>query len=154
MSENYYQNLPKKRTGAGALFFNENNEILIVKPSYKDHWSIPGGVVEENESPRNGCVREVKEEVGLGVDNLKFLGVDYTSSMDENGESLLFMFFGGVLTAKQINNIKIAKEEINEYKFLPLEKALALLSEKLRKRIPKCLSALKNGTALYLEDAK
>lgn len=79
MSENYYKNLPKKRMGAGALFFNENNEMLVVKPTYKDHWSIPGGVVEENESPRIACIREVKEEIGLEIRELKFLCVDWTS---------------------------------------------------------------------------
>lgn len=154
MSKNYYQNLPKKRMGAGALFFNQDNDILIIKPSYKDHWSILGGVVEENESPRVSCVREIKEEIGLEIKDLKFLCVDWTSSVEGKGESLQFIFFGGVLTVEQISNIKLAEEEISEYKFLPLEKALPFLSEKLRERIPRCVEALKNGTALYLEDAK
>lgn len=35
MTENdYYKNLPKKRMGAGALLFNKNDELLIVKPTY------------------------------------------------------------------------------------------------------------------------
>lgn len=32
--------------------------------------------------------------------------------------------------------------------------ALPLLNEKLRRRLPKCLDALKNNTAVYLEDGK
>ena len=39
----YYKNLPRKRMGSGALFFNSKDEALIVKPNYKDHWEIPGG---------------------------------------------------------------------------------------------------------------
>ncbi len=37
MKNEYYKRLPKKRMAAGCLFFNEEEEILIVKPSYKDH---------------------------------------------------------------------------------------------------------------------
>ena len=152
MSENYYKTLPKKRMGVGALILNEKDELLIVKPSYKDHWSVPGGVVDEGESPRNACVREVKEEIGLDIENPKFLCVDWTSPTPEKGESLQFIFFGGVLQQEQINKIKLQADEIGEYQFMTLEKALPLLSEKLGRRIPKCLGAMKNKTALYLED--
>jgi ADP-ribose pyrophosphatase YjhB (NUDIX family) len=152
--ENYYQTLPKKRMGVGALILNERNELLIIKPSYKDHWSTPGGTVDENESPRNACIREVKEEVGLEIKDPKFLCVDWSSPSGEKGESLQFIFFGGVLSEEQVKNIKLAPREISEHKFLPLDEALPLLSEKLRRRIPDCLDALKNNTALYLEDAQ
>lgn len=70
MSEEYYKTLPKKRMAVGVLFFNSNNELLIVKPSYKSGWSIPGGVIEQDESPRMGFIREVKEEIGLDVEPL------------------------------------------------------------------------------------
>lgn len=153
MSENYYKTLPKKRMGVGALILNESNELLIVKPSYKDHWSVPGGVVDENEPPRSACIREVKEEIGLDIESPKFLCVDWTPPRDEKGEDLQFTFFGGVLKPEQIKKIKLAPEEISEYQFLPVGKALPLLNENLERRIPKCLEALKNKTAIYLEDA-
>jgi len=34
-------------------------------------------VVDENESPRQGCIREVKEEMGLDIDIKRFLCVSY-----------------------------------------------------------------------------
>ena len=58
-NKNYYQRFSKKRIGAGVLLFNENNELLIVKPIYKNYWSIPGGVIDKNETPKNGCIREM-----------------------------------------------------------------------------------------------
>ncbi len=33
-----YEQLPKKRMAAGALFLNERQEILIVKPAYREFW--------------------------------------------------------------------------------------------------------------------
>src|SRR3989344_2258133 len=103
--KDYDQKLPRKRIGAGALIFNEKGEILVVKPSYKDRWSIPGGVVEKNESPRNACIRETKEEVGITLTNLRFLCVDYTQSTHEKSESLQFIFYGEKLSPKQITEI-------------------------------------------------
>lgn len=60
-----YKNLPKKRMAAGCLFLNDKKELLILKPSYRETWNIPGGVIEENESPLAACKREIKEELGI-----------------------------------------------------------------------------------------
>lgn len=121
---------------------------------YKDHWSIPGGVIAENESPRNACIREAKEEIDLNIEKPKFLCVDYTLPTPEKGESLQFIFFGGVLKREQIKEIHLAPDEISEYQFLPIDRALPFLSEKLKHRIQKCFEAMKNKTAIYLEDEK
>lgn len=42
----FYNSLLKKQIAAGVLFFDNKGELLIVKPSYKNHWSVPGGVIE------------------------------------------------------------------------------------------------------------
>ena len=65
--------------GAGCLLFNSEDEILIVKPTYKDYWTLPGGVVEQNESPRDACMREVKEEIGIEIVPKRLVCIDYTS---------------------------------------------------------------------------
>lgn len=140
--------------GAGALILNGKDEILIVKLSYKDRWSIAGGVVEENESPRRACIREIKEEIGIDLKDVKFLCMEYVPSVDEKGESLQFVFFGGRLDENEIKNIKLDGKEIVEYRFVKTTEALPLLNEKLRTRLPKCLDALKNNTAIYLEDGE
>ncbi|WP_230511641.1 NUDIX domain-containing protein [Salinispora arenicola] len=49
------------RVAAGALFLNNEGHVLLVHPSYKKHWDIPGGYVEPGESPRAACIREVEE---------------------------------------------------------------------------------------------
>ena len=36
--------------------------------SYPLYWDIPGGMVEEEELPRDAAIRETKEEVGLDVE--------------------------------------------------------------------------------------
>ena len=154
MENQYYKELPKKRMGVGVLFLNEKNEILIIKPSYKDHWSVPGGVVDKNESPRRACIREVKEELGLDIGSLEFLCVDYVSTIPEKSENLQFIFFGGKLGSSQIAAIKLPPDEIAEHKFVSIDEALPLLSEKLSKRVSQCLTTPKRKTGLYLEDSQ
>ena len=50
---------------------------IILKPTYKNHWLLPGGVVEANESPRQACIREVKEETDIDCQLTRLLCIDY-----------------------------------------------------------------------------
>ena len=153
----YLANLPKKRMGAGALIFNQEGELLLVKPSYKNHWSIPGGVVEKDESPKNACLREIEEEIGIKLSSLKFLCVDYIKTNSEKDENLQFIFYGGVLDTSQIKDMRLDKKEISEYCFADTTKAPNLLGSQTRslvKRLPKCLEVIKNKSPIYLEDGE
>lgn len=154
--QTYAKGLSTKRMGTGALLFNDRNELLIVKPSYKDHWSIPGGVVDTDESPRAACIREVQEEVGMTLTTCDFVCVDYVP-VGEKDECLQFIFWGGTIDKKAINSISIDHDEISEYRFATLDDAPALLgglSRGLVKRLPVCLEAIDKKTGVYLEDGQ
>ncbi|HAO64380.1 TPA: NUDIX hydrolase, partial [Candidatus Taylorbacteria bacterium] len=88
----YYAQLPKKQTGTAVLFFNSKSELLIVKPNYKEGWLVPGGAIEDRESPLQGAIREVKEEIGLDIPELKLIGVYYRTGNEIFGDSLKFIF--------------------------------------------------------------
>lgn len=155
MGNDFYNNLPKKRMGAGMLLLNEKGEILLVKPSYREHWSIPGGGVEEGESPREACIREVREETGLEIVNIKFLVVGYNPEEGEKTESLQFIFYGGVLNSN--DKVKVDGKEITEYKFATIGEAVKLLGGEKRalaNALPKCLTSLKENLPVYLEKGK
>ena len=94
--QQYLASLPRKIMGAGCLLFNSDDKILIVKPTYKDYWTLPGGVVEQNESPRDACMGEVKEEIGIEIVPERLLCIDYTSIEKKDVESLQFIFLGAV----------------------------------------------------------
>ena len=60
---------PELPVSAGAILLDEQGRLLILKPTYKSGWTIPGGVMEaDGESPWDACRREVLEETGLEVD--------------------------------------------------------------------------------------
>ena len=44
---------------------DSRGRVLVVEPTYKTSWELPGGSVEADESPRDACAREVEEELGL-----------------------------------------------------------------------------------------
>ena len=114
---NYYKNLPRKYTAAGVLLLNKENKILLVSPTYKDRWEIPGGLIEENESLKAAAEREIKEELGLELNISELLCVDYVADYQGKGDNLQFIFYGGVLSAEQINSIKLPATELSEFRF-------------------------------------
>ena len=60
--------LPAIPVSAGALIFDQAGRLLILKPTYKTGWTIPGGVMEaDGETPWDACRREVLEECGIEV---------------------------------------------------------------------------------------
>ena len=88
------------RVAAGALFFDDQGRVLLVHPTYKDTWDIPGGYVERGESPAAACRRELKEELGIDRAPLRLISVDWAPS-DREGDKLLFLFDCGILGADE-----------------------------------------------------
>lgn len=148
----YLNRLPKKRMGAGCLFFNREGKMLILKPTYKNHWLLPGGVIEANESPRQACIREVKEETDIDCQPTRLLCVDYVSDRSHKVESVQFVFLGGIITHEA--QINLPEEEISTYQFLEPLAALSMLGVPSQRRLKQCLTHLDRQTIIYLENGK
>lgn len=150
----FYTTLPKKRVAAAALFFNKQRQMLIVKPVYQDHWLLPGGVVEQDESPRQACMREIEEELGLHMIIRTLLCVDYKARQGAKEEGFEFVFFGGILDEEMIAHIHLQAEELGEARFVDTAEARHVLNPRSAKRLPFALKALEEGTTVYLENGQ
>jgi 8-oxo-dGTP pyrophosphatase MutT (NUDIX family) len=139
---------------AGALFFDEAGRLLVVEPTYKPNWEIPGGAVELNESPLAACQREVKEELGLEQPLHRLLCVDYLRESMDKTEALVFIFLGGTLTEAEIQAIRLPADELRRFSFLEPEMAYGRLSPRLSRRVQQCLIALDKGQTIYLEEQR
>ena len=77
----------------GVLIYNDNGEIFLTRSSkWGDHWQIPGGHVELGETEIETARREILEETGLEIDNLKFEGAQECIYPEQFEKKVHFIF--------------------------------------------------------------
>jgi len=101
--------------GAFGIIFDEQKRILLVHRRDYDLWNLPGGGLEDFESPTNAVKREVKEETGLEVEIFRLLGV-YNK---KNKNSMAFTFLCKVVGGKITLNDEAERIEYFEIDKLP-----------------------------------
>jgi ADP-ribose pyrophosphatase YjhB (NUDIX family) len=138
---------------AGALFFDEADRVLLVEPSYKDYRDIPGGYVEEGESPREACVREVQEELGISPHIGRLLVVDWAPNPGE-GDKVLYLFDGGRLSIDDRRKIALQADELRGYDFHDADQVSDLTVPRLARRVTAGIQARRNDLTVYLEHGK
>jgi 8-oxo-dGTP pyrophosphatase MutT (NUDIX family) len=146
--------LPRIPASAGALIFDHQDRLLIVNPTYKAHWTIPGGVMEaDGETPWEACRREVFEEVGVRLERGRLIAVDFLRPKPGKAGGMRFLFDCGAFPDSVLNAIRLQVEELSEHLLVKPERALELLSGPLRRRVEAALTA--EGTnCVYLEDGR
>ncbi|MBC2877324.1 MULTISPECIES: NUDIX domain-containing protein [Streptomyces] len=142
--------MARPRMAAGALFFDEDGRVLLVRPSYKPGWEIPGGYVENGESPLAACRREVAEELGIEPPIGPLLVVDWAPSPAE-GDKVLFLFDGGLLDDRRHGAIRPAAGELLEARFHPCDALDDLLVPRLARRVRQAVAARDTAGFRYLE---
>src|SRR3954470_1894600 len=90
--------VPTIPASAGALVRDRQGRLLILKPTYKRGWTIPGGVVEIGESPWEACRREAKEECGLDLTAGRLACVDFLRPRPGRPGGMRFLFDCGSST--------------------------------------------------------
>lgn len=140
-----------KRAGGGALIRDADGRVLLVRPSYKPGWEIPGGVVELDESPRQCCAREVLEELGLAVRVGRLLVVDWLPALGPKTEGLLFVFDGGTFDDGQFASIRLQAEELLEWKLVDVDELADHLAPGMARRMAAAIAMAERGGTTYLE---
>ena len=93
--------------GCGGIIIRGADVLLIRRinsKTFDNLWSNPGGMVEEGESLEDACIRELREELGIGIAITKRVG-DYEDFRD----GALFGRYTGFLV-----EIKEGEPSINE----------------------------------------
>ena len=114
----FYDN-PKPTT---AIFILKDEKVLLVKRAKKPKkgfWDAPGGFIEKGEAAENSAKREAKEELGIEVENLEYLG-SFPGKYLYQGiyYSTLCLTFK---TTLKDYNFKLQKEEISQARFFPIK---------------------------------
>lgn len=140
----------------GALIFDSVGRLLILKPTYKKGWTIPGGVMEPTgESPWQACRREVAEECGLEPTAGRLVAVDTRPATLGRPPRLRLLFHCGTWDDATLSRIEVCRYEISDHQLLPPDEALELLRPPIRRRVASTLAALASPGptgCCYLED--
>lgn len=97
-----------KSLGVKCIVEN-NGKFLLVKINYGHHrWIIPGGGVNKGESSVNAAIRETKEETGLDVDDLIYIG-SYASTKYYKKDTVEIFLCKSSKTEIKIDPIEIEK---------------------------------------------
>lgn len=129
------------RVAAGALFVDADGRALLVHPTYKDTWDIPGGYVERGESPAAACQREVREELSLDREPRRLAAVDWAPN-DREGDKLLFVFDCGPLGDDEAR-IQLDGSELDRWEWVAADQ----LDDYLIPRLARRVRSLLNGDA-------
>lgn len=142
--------LPAVPASAGALIYDHAGRLLILKPTYKSGWTIPGGVMEaDGETPWDACRREVREECGIEVTSGRLACVDFHPGRPGHLGGIRFLFDCGPVDDAALAAITLQPEEIAEHRLVPLDTALTLLRPPIRRRVR---AASRHRGFVYLED--
>lgn len=143
---------PEIPVSAGAIILDDVGRLLVLRPGYKEGWTIPGGIMEAGgETPWEACRREVLEEVGLVVDEGRLVCVDTRPAHDGRKLGLRFLFHCGALRPEHAAGITLDRMEIEDYRFAPIDEALTLLRKPVRRRVRRGLAA---RHCVYLENGR
>ena len=100
-----------------VVITNSKNEFLMQKrvPSKGGDWGVTGGHPKSGETPLEGIITEVKEELGLDFSRENF--IEYDSGCD--GKDCYKMYF--IKKDIEIKDITIQKEELSEVKWFSMD---------------------------------
>jgi ADP-ribose pyrophosphatase YjhB (NUDIX family) len=149
--DQYVARLPCKRMAAGVLFRDGEDRVLLVEPSYKPDWEIPGGAVEADESPWQAAARELAEELSWDRRVGRLLVVDHVLTYDSRPEGVVFVFDGGVVDETEVAALVPADGEILSAGLHTLEQARAKVRPLLAGRLAAAVEAAHEGVTALCE---
>jgi len=106
---------------ACALVFGDNGAVLLARRAHdpdKGKWDVPGGFLEEGEPPLDALRRELREETGLEIEPIDFVGAWADRYGDsEDAPSTLNLYW----TARIVSGVPEAADDVSELAWFPLD---------------------------------
>jgi 8-oxo-dGTP pyrophosphatase MutT (NUDIX family) len=113
--------LPTKRVISQGLLRDEQGRVLLCELTYKQEWDLPGGVVEVGEAPALGLVRELQEELGITVEVLDLITVNWLPAWRGWDDACIFLFDLGVVDSATTDAMELQATEIKSVQWCDAE---------------------------------
>lgn len=145
----------RRRIGAVVIVLDPDDRVLLVKPTYKEGWQLPGGGVHAGESVADAAARELKKETGLIRRITHFVGLDQVPANPETGaaEGYNVVCFADTLSDNEARSVSVLAEtahELSECRFVGADDLDDYAFPYQARRIREALSAIKRGQELPL----
>ncbi|MEW1589927.1 NUDIX hydrolase [Micromonospora vinacea] len=145
----WYANLASFYAAAAAFITDPAGNVLLVKPTYRDHWAFPGGYVDEGEYPHDACAREIREELGISVVVGDLLVVDWAPPAGQRPRAIVsFTFDCGSIS--NLDSLVLPGQELEDAVFFSLREAEQHLPDNVAPRVRAAMSARDLHAPLYL----
>ncbi len=131
-------NNPYIRYGARGIIKRKDGKIAVFNKVVKNEYKLPGGGIDEGEVPEEAFKREVMEETGCEIENIKFLGITKELKSHENFQQISYVYTADV--SKITESLNLTEKEKDEG-----AKLLWLTKEEALEKITKCLEYLKES---------
>jgi 8-oxo-dGTP pyrophosphatase MutT (NUDIX family) len=88
----FYWFIFRPHTKGVKCLIKSNGLYLLIQTTYSGkYWTLPGGGIKQKETPEEAAIREVKEEVGILIDNAKLLG-SYESTAEYKKDTVFLTY--------------------------------------------------------------
>ena len=105
-------NQPRVRKGARGIIINEEGKIAIFNKVNKNEYKLPGGGIDEGETPKEAFKREALEETGCQIQIIKELGTIEEHKSLENFKQISYLFVAKVV--KDSHKLNLTEKEKDE----------------------------------------
>ena len=110
----------------GALIYNEADEVLMVRThKWSNLWGIPGGKTKWGESSEAALRREIKEETGLEITDIRFVLVQDCIHSEEFYRDAHFVLLNYTAHCKGSPQVTL-NDEAREFQWVTVERALEM----------------------------
>ena len=115
------------RAWANVVALTKNQEVVLIR-QYRHGvqevlWEIPGGVVEEGETPLEGVQRELLEETGFTASHFIQTGVMYPNPAFQTNSMYCFL----ALEAEKVTDQSLDDGEDIEVGLVPLDELVSMI---------------------------
>ena len=118
---------------SALVLVDQDGRILICeRPKGKfmeGFWEFPGGKLENNETPKNCLIREIKEEIGVDLENFCFSPLTFSLNEYDDFNILLLLYICrenvGIIKSNENQNIKwLFVKDLYNCNLLPADREL------------------------------
>ncbi|MCQ2753350.1 MAG: NUDIX hydrolase N-terminal domain-containing protein [Bacilli bacterium] len=137
---------PTPNISVRTVVFNKKGEVLMVKEKVDGGYSLPGGWCDLYESASDTAAKEVKQEAGVIIKDIKFVGLLHQIPFKHR---VTIPAFVAVFKAKVAKDLKCHCYETTDVKFFNPKKLPKLSFKGTKEEITRMIKAAQTDKVIF-----